>query len=139
MADDILNVNDSPVQAGVQYESCIVNTFEGGTLVPVADSWSQKEVAEGEATKNNENITDNYSAEDSHLVFSGDVKIKKGSTLPNKGDLITEDVTNRNFVVTGDPEVTGFSKSKPIMGKLELTFFPAIDAAPVPAGGVVGG
>lgn len=127
-----LTPKDTPAQKGVQYLHCAAPTFDGGNLVPMADSWSEKEGAELERSKDNEGDVDNIGTSGHHLVASGDFKVKAGASIPHKGDEITDDASPaRTWVVTGDVEATGFSAGgKPMMVKLELEYHPKV------AGGV---
>lgn len=122
----------TPAQSGLGFVGGAAPIFDGGNLIPVADSYSCKESSEVTRTQDNEADVDNIGTAGHHLVASGDFKVKATGTIPNKGDVITDNTTPtaRNWVVTGDVEVTGYSSGgKPVMIKLELEYHPKIDAA----------
>jgi hypothetical protein len=122
----------TPVQRGVGYEASPARVFNSGTIVPVASTYNEKEVANGLETEDEEMAIDNFSTSNHHLVVTGDFKLKSGTSCPNKGDVLTDDSSPaKKFVVTGDPEVKGFSPATghPFMVTLELKYWPLVAAA----------
>ncbi|MGB0991693.1 MAG: hypothetical protein ACPG32_04400 [Akkermansiaceae bacterium] len=126
-----ISAQETPVQAGAQYVSGELPTFNTGDIVPVGDSCAMKEIGEVEKSKNNQAQTDNIGTNDHGVVISGDFKLKAGADIPNIGDKLTSsEATPRIFVITTDVEITGFSKGgKPLMVKFDAEFWPAVDAA----------
>ena len=126
---------DTPTQKGVGYESGDLPTFNAGSIVPVGDSCTMKEMGEVEKTKNNQAQTDNICTNDHAVGISGDFKLRAGTVVPNIGDLITSDVAGseteeRIFVIVSDVETTGYSKGgKALMVKFDAEFWPEVDAA----------
>ena len=109
--------------------------FSGGAdwtpvLIPIASTFSLKEVAAGTETEGYDGAVDNFGTGNHRLVCSGDFKLKSGTSCPNKGDLLyTEDhATEAWWVVTSDPEEKGHSAATgaPLMVTLELLAFGAI-------------
>ena len=118
----------TPVQRGVAYEAGPARTFESGTIVPMAGTYTEKEVAAGMETENEDGNTDNFSTSNHHLVATGDFKLKSGTSCPNKGDVLADDTNGHHWVVTGDPEVKSFSAATghPLQVSLELKYWPLV-------------
>lgn len=121
----------TPNQKGVGYVAAAARVFNSGTIVPVAGSYSEKEVSNGMESTNQANAVDNFSTDNHHLVASGDFKLKTGTQCPVKGDVLTDDASPAlKWVVTGDPEVKGFSPATghPLLVTLELKYWPLVAA-----------
>jgi len=90
----------------------------------MADSCTIKEAANVTRTMDQEEDVDNIGTTGHHLVCSGDFKVKDGATIPNIGDVITDDeVASRSWVVTSDVEVTGFSSGgRPVIIQMDLEY-----------------
>lgn len=106
--------------------------FAGGSdwtpvYIPMASTFTLKEVANGVETEGYDGAVDNFGTGNHRLVCSGDFKVKSGSSVPNKGDLLyTEDhATEGTWVVSADPEVKGFSAATgaPLVVAMELMAF----------------
>tara|TARA_R110000764_G_scaffold14980_1_gene42751 strand:+ start:430 stop:837 length:408 start_codon:yes stop_codon:yes gene_type:complete len=130
-----LTPKTTPEQQGAQYIAGAAPTFNTLTLIPTADSWSVKEGSELERSQDGEADVDNIGTAGHHLVGSGDFKIASGSEVPNKGDSIEDsEDTARYWIVTGDPEVTGWSSGgKALMVKLEIEYHKKVSDAIIAA------
>ena len=133
-----------PTQAGVQYEAAAApvfavessvtpGTYVAGALVPNGDSFTLKQA--GATVESMDETADvaNFGTSNHHLVATGDFYLKAGVDVKKLSlGMVVQDseTTPRNWIIATEPEETGFSAGgKPLTVKLELRFYPKIDAA----------
>ena len=125
----------TPSNQGVALQTCELEDFENGNLIPNLDTVEPSDGGEITRTMNGDRDVANIAFDGGFLSITADFTVKVGFEVPVKGSLIT-DSKGRKWYIT-ERTVKGLSTGgRPMMVSLTLEFHPALSVA---EGGTDGG